>query len=51
MQSEVSVCGQQTIRHYMHASDHEAGGKADADAEETGSKDDALETQSNYSQL
>ena len=25
--------GQQTISHYMHASDHEVGGKTDADAE------------------
>ena len=34
MQSEGSVCvEQQTISHYMHASDHEVGGKTDADAE------------------
>ena len=54
--------GQQTISHYMHASDHGAGGKddaddgeadgdeADSDTDKAGIKNDALERQSNYSQ-
>ena len=53
---------QQTISHYMHASNHGAGGKddaddgeadgdeADSDTDKVGIKDDALERQSNYSQ-